>query len=71
MAFLWFGLGVVAGSVITLIVTFIRTSFGVIRIDRSNPNKDMYRIDIGEIDDLHKRKRVILRVDANADLSQK
>lgn len=44
---------------------------GVLKIDRSNHSKDVYKIEIGDLDKLSKKKRIVLKVDPNADLSQK
>ena len=50
---------------------FTKTTFGTLKIDRGNPEKDIYRFDIdGDIVNLPKKKRIIMRVDPNADLSQ-
>lgn len=64
--------------VCTIIVMIISNSIfhaqsesGTLRIDLSNPDKDLYRIEIDNIDDLSRAKRIILKVDRNADLSQK
>lgn len=58
-------------SAITNIVFFIKyRNVGTLRIDHSDPNKDIYRFDIDSIDDLSKRKRIVLNVDNKADLSQ-
>ena len=56
-----------------LIGRFVLTRFndGVIRIDHSNPEKDVYRIEINDLDNLSHKKRVMLKVDNNAYLSQK
>lgn len=48
------------------------TTDGTLKIDTSDPNKDVYRIDLGnELANLGTKKRVVLNVDPNADLSQK
>lgn len=44
---------------------------GTLRIDHSNPEKDLYRFDIDDLDKLDKQKFVKLKIDHNADLSQK
>ena len=44
---------------------------GTLRIDKSDPKKDRYRLDIDNLDGLSKRKRIVIRIDNNADLSQK
>lgn len=64
--------GLLAGSLIGNIVCFayIRNTFGTLKIDHSNPEKDVYLFEIGDIDSLRKKKRIILKVDNNAVLSQ-
>lgn len=52
------------------IVWRIRSASGTLRIDHSNPEKDIYRLEIDNLDDLSKKKRVILKIDHNANLSQ-
>lgn len=43
---------------------------GVLRIDTSDPNKDVYRFDVQTpLEELPNRKRVTLTIDGNADLS--
>ena len=44
---------------------------GVLKIDHSDPEKDVYRFELGNaLEDLHKRKYIVLKIDNNADLSQ-
>ena len=64
-------LGFMFGIVITIIVVMNRTANGILKIDHSNPEKDVYRIELGDLDELSKKKTVILTVDNDADLSQK
>lgn len=70
-----FIIGVVVGTltymVIHLIITFAITTYGTLRIDHSNPDKDTYRIEIDNLDQLSKKKRVELKIDNHANLSQK
>lgn len=47
------------------------TTTGTLRIDHSNPKKDLYRFEINNLDNLKNKKRVVLRIDHHADLSQK
>ncbi len=65
--------GLLAGSVLcnVLCIAYINRTYGTLRIDHSNPEKDVYRFDIDDLDSLAKKKRIILLVDNNADLSQK
>lgn len=58
------------GAVLTLVV-ISRLSSGTIKIDRTNPAKDVYRLEIDNLDKLAKKKYVLLRVNSHADLSQK
>ena len=70
MNYLIFIGGVLLGIVIGII---IRNCFskGTIIIDRSDPRKDMYRLDINHLANLHKCKRVLLKIDTKTNLSQK
>ena len=43
---------------------------GVLKIDNSNFEKDIYRIEIKDLDVLPYKKHIILKVDNAADLSQ-
>ena len=63
--------GVVIGAVVTLIFQRMFFASGTLRIDRTDPDKDVYRIDLDRLDNLHKKKRITLKVDPHADLSQK
>lgn len=63
-----FVLGLLVGS---LIISIKHLSKGTLRIDHSNPEKDVYRFEIDNLDGLSKKKRIVLKVDNKADLSQK
>lgn len=73
--YLWLVVGIIVGIIVTLVFSAIfrrvRTACGILKIDRSNPEKDVYRLDIGDLDKLSNKKRVVLTVDNRADLSQK
>ena len=58
-------------SIVTMIVMYLTSARGTLRIDHSNPEKDVYRIEMGDLDKLKKKKRLILKIDHDADLSQK
>lgn len=64
-------LGVITYAIVATIYDCFRYGWGTLKIDHSNPEKDVYRIDIEDLDKLDKKKRVILKVDHQADLSQK
>ena len=64
-------IGLFVGTILTIIAYSTKTAFGTLRIDRQNPEKDIYRYDIkGDLTNLPKKKRIIWKVDPNADLSQ-
>ena len=72
MEYLFVLIGLLVGSITSNIIFFIRyRTVGTLRIDHSDPVKDVYRIEIDDLDGLIKKKHVILKVDNNADLSQK
>ena len=48
-----------------------RKTVGILKIDRSDPKKDRYQFEIPDLDILDKKTEILLRVDHNADLSQK
>lgn len=65
-------LGMVIGCLITNLIFLIRYhAAGTLRIDHSNPEKDVYRFEIDRFDKLSKKHRIVLKVDNHADLSQK
>ena len=70
MEIVWVIIGMAAGILLSRILDRTRTSSGVLRIDRTNPAKDIYRFDIDDLDALDKKKRIILTIDHNAVLSQ-
>lgn len=47
------------------------TGKGVFKIDHSDPNKDIYRLEIDRLDEIAHKRRIILKIDHKADLSQK
>lgn len=61
----------ISGAAFGIIVTHLNRTSGTLRIDHSNPEKDIYRMEFNDdLDKLNKKKRVILKVDNNANLSQ-
>lgn len=56
----------------TVIQAFINRASGKLLIDRTDPELDVYRFDIDReiLDKIHTKKRIVLIVDPNADLSQ-
>ena len=71
MEIILFFAGVFFGIGIASIVFTIRRTTGILKIDHSNPDKDVYRFEIDDLEKLHKKTRVVLKIDHHADLSQK
>lgn len=44
---------------------------GTLRIDHSDPAKDKYRFEIDNLDALDRKRKVVLKIDHHANLSQK
>lgn len=64
--------GIAIGMFVSYMVLIGKTAYGTLRIDHTNPEKDLYRIDIdGNFDNISKEKRIVLKVDNDANLSQK
>lgn len=61
--------GFIVGAIGSSIVSNCKSKAGVLKIDHSNPDKDRYLFDIKDLDKLSKRKKILLKVDNNADLS--
>lgn len=68
MEFIFFTLGIIFGGAVTNILFYRNTEFGILRIDRHDPEKELYKIEINSFDILSRRKRVILKVDNDAKL---
>lgn len=59
------------GSIVTVLIIFLKSVRGTLRIDHSDPNKDIYRLDLDDLNVLTRKKLVILDIDHHANLSQK
>ena len=71
MEWLFVLIGFVTGfSICNAIFSCYYNPVGTLRIDHSNLKKDIYRIEIADLDRLSKKKHVVLKVDNNANLSQ-
>ena len=62
--------GMIIGICLTVYVMSITGTDGTLQIDISNPVKDIYRLDLkNELENLSKKKKIILVVDTKAMLS--
>lgn len=66
-----FFIGALFGSIVYAIIQYVNVAHGTLRIDHSDPEKDVYRFEIDNLDKLNKKYYVELKIDHNADLSQK
>lgn len=73
MDFLLFLGGLLIGIGFTGLLFTLKTGSGVLRIDHSNPEKDVWRFEIDEnvLDKMNKKTRIELKIDHKADLSHK
>ena len=69
--FVSFMVGVVLGTIGTLITLTLKQAHGVLRIDHSNPEKVRFLFEVGDLDSLSDKREIVLRIDHNADLSQR
>ena len=64
--------GIAIGMFVSYVLLIGKTAYGTLRIDHTDPEKDLYRIDIdGNFDNISKEKRIVLKVDNDANRSQK
>ena len=62
--------GIIVGMLLLAVIVGAMSAIGTLRIDMSNPEKDIYRLDVHDLDKIAKKKYIILQVDKNANLSQ-
>jgi hypothetical protein len=67
-----FVLGLAIGAILMYLITHCSRAAGTLKIDRSNPERDKYLFVIDTpLEKIPKKKKIILKIDPNADLSQK
>ena len=54
--------GMIIGGIIVYGFKYVRASYGTLKIDRLDPKKDIYRLEIGDLDKLSRKKWVILKI---------
>lgn len=67
---LMFIFGVIIGGLLVCLFG-LRMLVGTLKIDHDNPEKDVYRFEVRDIDALAKRKYVLLQVESDSHFSQK
>jgi len=65
-------IGFVIGCAVTILIfKLCYRSKGTLQIDHSNPDKDVWRFVFDKYEDLSRKKHITVKIDNNADLSQK
>lgn len=65
-----FVVGMVIGGFVANFTINRLSAKAVLRIDHSNLEKDIYRLDLDRIVDLDERSHLLLKIDHNANLTQ-
>lgn len=78
LEFLWIVIfcgGVIAGGICFGVIPVIAHKFskvdGVLIVDRSNPEKDIYRFNVGNLDELTEKKELRIKVQSNEQTATK
>lgn len=64
-----FIVGILIGMVIATVIYSVCKTVGVLKIDHTSSDKDIYRIEIDDLNKLDRESRIILKIDHDADLS--
>lgn len=62
MCWLCLVIGVVLGSIVTNLIVILRSSGATFLIDNSDPEKDRYKLNLGDLDKVSKKKLVMVRI---------
>ena len=68
---LWMIVGMIIEAVVAAVMEFMHSTRGILRIDHSDPAKDVYLLELDDLDAVNAKKYVTLKIDHNANLSQK
>ena len=67
-SYLIFSLGIVVGIIMTRLILQVSSAKAVLRIDHSNPEKDIYRLDLDNVCSMNK-KTLLLKIDHRANFT--
>lgn len=65
MEFVYVAVGFIFGLLTSAICRSLSKNDGILRIDQSNPEKDIYKFEIDNLDILHRKKKIVLNVKKN------
>lgn len=63
-------LGVLIYSVVIYAYLVLFCKRGVFEVDLTDPNKDIFKLVLGPLGDIHRKKRLILKIETKMDSSQ-
>lgn len=66
-AFLYLALGVCIGMLIDEIISYFKKTSGTLQINHSNPEKDVYKFCIDDLDILDKKKSITIKIEHTRD----
>ena len=69
-SYLIFSLGIIIGVIMTRLILQVSSAKAVLRIDHSNPEKDIYRLDLDNVCSANK-KILLLKIDHRANFTNK
>lgn len=67
-SYLIFSLGILVGIIMTRLILQVSSAKAVLRIDHSNPEKDIYRLDLDNVCSMNK-KTLLLKIDHRANFN--
>jgi len=67
-SYLIFSLGIIIGVITTRLILQVSSAKAVLRIDHSNPEKDIYRLDLDNVCSMNK-KTLLLKIDHRANFT--
>ena len=69
-SYLIFSLGIIIGVITTRLILQVSSAKAVLRIDHSNPEKDIYRLDLDNVCNMNK-KTLLLKMDHHANFTNR
>lgn len=67
-SYLIFSLGIIIGVITTRLILQVSSAKAILRIDHSNPEKDIYRLDLDNVCSTNK-KTLLLKIDHRANFT--
>lgn len=58
-----FLIGILIGFIISNLIWTVSSTYGKLKIDKSNPEKDLYSLEIKNLDVIEKKKIIIFKVE--------